>query len=269
MLEAACHRSSSFWTLTYSNENLRHSMSGLSSLEPADTQLWLKRIRKAVAPLSLRFYLVGEYGDQTWRPHYHVALFGYPSCTGGRRTECECSVCKLVRDTWGLGHISGGVLETASAQYLCGYVTKKMTKTDDVRLGDRHPEFARMSLRPGIGAHYLHELASVIMEFDLADSEGDVPSSLRHGKRLLPLGRYLRRKLRTYVGMEENAPSHVLETLKAETLQTVFEATGVDASTIWPQLRSTFIKNALIDASHQAVTNHLARAAIFESKKRL
>lgn len=144
-----------------------------------------------------------------------------------------------------------------------------MTRSDDARLADRHPEFARMSLRPGIGASYMHDLASVVMEFDLADTEGDVPSSLRHGKRLMPLGRYLRRKLRTYVGMEEKAPQHVLDKIKEETLQTVFEATGVDASQVWPQLRSTFIKNALVDAGHQALTNSLARSAIFEAKRKI
>lgn len=144
-----------------------------------------------------------------------------------------------------------------------------MTNSKDDRLGDRHPEFARMSLRPGLGANYLHDLASVLMEFDLVDTQGDVPSSLRHGKRLMPLGRYLRRKLRTYIGMEEKAPQHVLDALKAETLQTVQEYTGVDASTIWPQLRSTFVKNALVDASHQAFLNSQTRRAIFDGKKRL
>ena len=67
MLEAMCHGDNAFVTLTYEDDNVR-------SLVPKDPQDWLKRIRKAVEPLRLRYYLVGEYGDISERPHYHVAL---------------------------------------------------------------------------------------------------------------------------------------------------------------------------------------------------
>lgn len=100
-----------------------------------------------------------------------------------------------------------GTLEAASAGYVAGYVTKKLTAADDERLLGRHPEFSRMSLRPGIGADFMHDVASTIMQFNLEEAtQGDVPSSLRHGSRTLPLGRYLRRKLRVLVGKEANAP---------------------------------------------------------------
>lgn len=91
-----------------------------------------------------------------------------------------------------------------------------MTTRQDVRLQGREPEFARMSNRPGIGYDALHEIASTFLQFNLEDTQSDVPVTLRHGSRLLPLGRYLRRKLRLMVGKDEKTPDEVLELIKAE-----------------------------------------------------
>lgn len=105
-------------------------------------------------------------------------------------------------------HVAELNLKTAS--YLCGYVTKKMTHRDDPRLYGREPEFARMSLRPGIGAGVMHNAASALMQWDLEKRDADVPHALSWSGRDLPLGRYLRRKLRTYVGRDEKAPPQAL-----------------------------------------------------------
>lgn len=213
MLEAALHGDNAFVTLTYRDEKIpRAGPDGLPTLSPAHARDWLKRFRAKISPTKIRYYLVGEYGDETQRPHYHVALFGYPTCSyvnsrySRSRQNC-CHSCDLVRDTWGLGQVMLGTLETASAGYVAGYVTKKLTNKNDPRLLGRAPEFARMSLRPGIGADFMHEVASTVLQFDLEEAtQGDVPSSLRHGSRTLPLGRYLRRKLRTLVGKDPHAP---------------------------------------------------------------
>lgn len=81
-----------------------------------------------------------------------------------------------------------------------------MTHRLDPRLKGRDPEFAFMSLRPGIGAQFVPEIASTLMTFNLERTQGDVPVTLRHGNRELPLGRYLRQKLREHVGKEKQAP---------------------------------------------------------------
>jgi len=114
-----------------------------------------------------------------------------------------------------MGNTYNGQLEPHSAAYIAGYVTKKMTRTDDVRLGNRHPEFARMSLRPGIGAEAMHEVGSVVLTYEEAFSE-DSPTALRHGKTVLPLGRYLTRRLRAITGREPAAPAATLAKLDAE-----------------------------------------------------
>ena len=146
----------------------------------------------------LRFFLVGEYGDEEQRPHFHAALFGYRGCefgdwfvySGQNRKECKCVSCGIIRKTWGKGRIHQGVVERKSAQYLAGYTVKGMTDGRDKRLRGREPEFARMSLRPGIGANSIGRIADALARY-----EAGVPGGLRHGERVLPLGRYLREKI--------------------------------------------------------------------------
>lgn len=279
MLESMLHPHNAFVTLTHADETIRTVRSSssvpLATLYPKDAQDWLKRLRDSIKPSRVRYYLVGEYGDETQRPHYHVALFNYPTCRfgssqyrydrDGRLTKSCCSHCELIRTTWGKGRVFVGSLETHSAQYIAGYVTKKMTKADDPRLLGRHPEFCRMSLRPGIGADMMHEVASTLMQFNLEDRQADVPVSLAHGTRKLPLGRYLRRKLRSYVGKAEEAPEVVIAAL-AEEVRPLYEA-AKDAANGNGDLSRLYFKNALIDADNQAVLNMETRQRIFKKGK--
>lgn len=118
-------------------------------------------------------------------------------------------------ETWGLGNIFIGELNANTAQYIAGYVCKKMTAADDIRLNGRKPEFARMSLKPGIGASMMDEVASILLQMDESDLE-DVPTSLRHNGRLMPLGRYLRQQLRLRIGRDKKSPTSILEKRKEE-----------------------------------------------------
>lgn len=155
-----------------------------------------------------------------------------------------------------MGDVDLGEVNTESAQYIAQYTTKKMTVKDDPRLTGRYPEFSRMSLKPGIGADFMHEVGSTLMQFNLEDSEGDVPSALRHGKRLMPLGRYLRRQLRKTVGMEPNAPQSTLDQAK-EALQPLREA-AFDASASF--------KETVIRAADQRVLQMEKLAEIYKKK---
>lgn len=165
MLEASQHEHSCFVTLSY-NERAKPAD---GSVNPKEFQDWMKRLRRRIEPLQVRYFGVGEYGDKTERPHYHVALFGYQGCLFGQsrynttRLDC-CPQCDLIRDSWGRGFVYLGDLNVNSAEYVAGYTTKKMTRADDLRLNGRHPEFARMSLRPGIGADAMHEVASTLLK---------------------------------------------------------------------------------------------------------
>lgn len=224
MLEAAQYTDNTFATLTYADEHLPRTLGDLPTLAPEHTRNFLKRLRKSISPIKLRFYLAGEYGDETQRPHYHAALFNIPSCQRGTTgfgmvnpdwSTC-CAACKLVGENWGFGKIYLGSLETSSAQYVAGYVTKKMTMRTDPRLRGREPEYSRKSLKPGIGGDAMHEVASTFLQFNLETTQGDVPLTLRHGSRELPLGRYLRRRLRKLIGKDEKTPQQVLDLIKEE-----------------------------------------------------
>lgn len=228
MLETNLHEDNCFLTLTYEDppKIVREGHDPLHTLMRKDYVDFLKRLRKKIEPLRFRYFVVGEYGDETFRPHYHAALFGFPGCLRGitrqkfQSTRSDwancCSICRMVGETWGLGDIQIGTLETASARYLAGYVTKKMTMRDDPRLEGREPEFARMSLRPGIGHDFMYEVASSFMLHNLEQTEGDVPSTLRHGESQLPLGRYLTKKLRNMVGRDEKAPQSTIDKIQEE-----------------------------------------------------
>jgi len=196
LLEARCHEFSCFPTLTYSPEHLPTDGNGVAQLVPRHASLFLKRLRRKLGPeRPVRYYLVGEYGDETWRPHYHLALYGVATIEA-----------PLIESCWGMGMVYVGELTTESAQYIAGYVTKKMTSKDDGRLGGRHPEFARMSLNPGIGALAVPAVADALNDTygaALVAGSSDVPLALMHGRRSLPLGRYLRRRLREQMGFDD------------------------------------------------------------------
>lgn len=260
LLEAQLHADNAFVTLTYADENVPAK----GSLEPKHLQDWLKRFRKSIEPTKIRYFAVGEYGDESQRPHYHVALFGFPTCAYGQsqnwRLRC-CSVCAMVSESWGLGKVFLGTLEPHSAQYVAGYTTKKLTSRDDIRLNGRHPEFARMSLKPGIGRDFLWDAASTLMSFNLETSQVDVPSTLRHGKKELPLGRYLTRELRKMVGKDAACPPSVLQEQKEKLLPLQKAArSSKDA----PSLR-----HQIILANKGKVASLTTRARIYKQRKTL
>ncbi|WGL31477.1 replication initiator protein [Dipodfec virus UOA04_Rod_1094] len=150
-LEAKQHKDNCCVTLTYNNEHLPEN----SLLAPRDLQLWLKRLRKAISPVKVRFFASGEYGSRMLRPHYHVILFGWKpddlECFFNRKHERNFYTSKFVQDTWSLhgepiGHILVGEVDWQTAFYTAKYLQKQLFKDSPV------PPFVRMSNRPGIGS---------------------------------------------------------------------------------------------------------------------
>lgn len=203
----------------------------VGNLVPYELRDWLKRIRRFRPPESLRYFAVGEYGDNNERPHYHVALFGFPNCVYGRtkkngRGRCVaescCEPCQTVQRSWPYGDIELGELNNDTAQYISGYVTKKWTKEDlwtKQKLKGRHPEFARMSLKPGIGAPAIKLLINSTAPTRVGkyvNACTDAPVVLRNSGSTLPLGKYLRRKWREGLGRPQDTPQSVLGQYREE-----------------------------------------------------
>lgn len=218
VLESYCHEESSFVTLTYDEANVPDG----GTLDPRHLQLFLKKLRKARSA-PLRFFAVGEYGDHSERPHYHLALFGLGM--DGRDD---------VDRAWGRGHVLLGELNEKTTAYIAGYVVKKMTHANDARLNGRRPEFARMSLRPGIGAPAMKTLAKS-MDNPHGQAEvqntGDVPYQLQFGRKRFPLARYLRKRLRAEMGLTDEQTAAARSTIAFQSSLEVSELLRVALAT--------------------------------------
>lgn len=131
--EKQMHEQSCFLTLTYDPKNLPEH----GSLRPKDFQDFMKRLRRWLKHKKIRYYHCGEYGEETFRPHYHAILFGYDFADKQllyttKRGDKVYTSAKL-DERWGLGQCSIGEVTFESAAYVARYVTKKITgaKADD------------------------------------------------------------------------------------------------------------------------------------------
>lgn len=179
LLESYEHSDSIFITLTYADEYLPES----ASLDKKAPQLFLKRFRKYIAPRKIRYYFCGEYGSQTHRPHYHAIIYGASLLDG-----------EQIARAWPFGRVHVAECNRHTIQYVAGYVTKKFVKKED----DRVQEFARMSLRPGIGFGAVERLVALISDEKykhLFQGNSIIPDGLRHGLTFLPFDRYIKGKL--------------------------------------------------------------------------
>lgn len=278
-MEASMKEDNCFLTLTYNASSMPLLISPehgeLGNLNPPDLRDWLKRLRARIAPLRIKFYASGEYGDENFRPHYHAFLFGFPTCrrqrtrqhlrTGEPLWRGCCAQCELVGDTWGFGNVDLGTVEIGSAQYVAGYVNKKMTHRDDSRLLGRHPEFSRMSNRGGIGKDFMWEVASEFLKYESSFNllSADVPSALMVNGKAQPLGRYLRQELRKMVGRDAKAPKEALQEYKnspemLDLRKDQFSRSG----------RTSFA-SVILERYHQKIETMKARAKIQKQRRRL
>lgn len=140
--EARDHEASCWSTLTYDDDHLP------PTLQKLHVSVFLRRLRKKLGT-KVRFLACGEYGELTYRPHYHAILYGVPE---GHPAVQHC---------WPHGFAQTHTLRDEAIAYVVGYVSKKLgTKEEaeervDPRTGEVYrfqPPFLLMSRRPGIGA---------------------------------------------------------------------------------------------------------------------
>lgn len=181
LLESMCYavEDTAFFTLTYDDEHLHVSDTLGPVLWIDDVVNWIKRVRYYYP--FIRYFIGGEYGEQTCRPHYHALLFG-----------CSPVLSQHVAELWKcpssgyLGHVHVGTQNTLdSIQYVAGYVSKK------VGFPKKRPkefrEFCIQSRKPAIGMRMLPRLTEFI--HSAKDLNGKVPLSLNVGNRTFPFDR--------------------------------------------------------------------------------
>lgn len=146
MDECSMWRDNCFVTLTYNDENLPQN----GTLVKSDLQKFLKRLRRAVEPVKIRFFACGEYGSKGMRPHYHVIVFNWcPSDMKFFKTDksgCELFRSATIEKLWTFGFSSVGKVTLQSAKYCSKYMQKLNTLRDGCI-----PPYTVMSNRPGIG----------------------------------------------------------------------------------------------------------------------
>lgn len=152
--ESQMHPDNSFVTLTYSDENLKSP-----KLKYEDFQLFMKRLRFTYPNNTISYFVTGEYGEKTKRPHWHAIIFGYSpkdstlkytSARGDKVYESE-SLTK----TWGHGIAEFGSVTFQSAGYCARYAAKKLVHGSDQE-HDFHP-ISKKSSKHAIGKKWLEK----------------------------------------------------------------------------------------------------------------
>jgi len=206
-LEANAHDENLWITLTYSPANLpieRVRKDGRTFGSPQYPTLWrpdyqnfFKRLRNFGLPENFKYFLVGEYGDQYHRPHYHACLFGIGHSYQDRVLRAWCR-----QDAKGsydlIGHVYFGDVEPHSIQYTAGYTVKKMTSFNHEDLHGRYPEFPAPS--KGLSIDSVQRIIDAMHALRL----NDVPSSILVNGRPCPVPRYLKSKVREQLGITQS-----------------------------------------------------------------
>lgn len=153
-----------FLTLTYDDYYLPER----GSLVKSDVQDFIKRLRDRLDYPPISYFLCGEYGDQSMRPHYHMILFGvdFPDRKlWSIKNEQRLYTSAFLESVWGLGHCPIGSVTFESAGYVARYIMKKQTGKNayehyerfDPHTGEIYdllPEYVNMSLKPTIGRRF-------------------------------------------------------------------------------------------------------------------
>lgn len=150
-----------FVTLTYSNEHCPVTSYGNMTLRPKHLQKFFKRLRyyhnqdglydierKKVAERlykkrePIKYYAVGEYGEETHRPHYHMIIFNV--------------IDKCIEKAWRKGIIHIDDANNNTMYYTLKYMEKKEERNRKLWYDKEiEKEFARMS--KGIGSNYIND----------------------------------------------------------------------------------------------------------------
>lgn len=154
--EAQLHDKMLYLTLTYDEDNvpvkkfanddgefLQHQV-----LCYRDFQLFMKSLRKKFSDIKIRFFMCGEYGGITHRPHYHAILYGlsildlpdleyYQDNDNGN----PLYLSETMQTIWKRGLCVLGDCAVQTVAYVAGYVAGKMSPSGSTAWLQQFPEF--------------------------------------------------------------------------------------------------------------------------------
>ncbi len=170
-----------FLTLTYDPERLPYmdyfhndQLIQVPTLQKSHVQNFVKRLRKRTNNKKIKYFATGEYGDQTYRPHYHLILFNY----------LPQSYSFPLSEVWKDGFTHVGNVTPESLKYVAGYVQKKWY--GDLTESPHYPSIEPFSLKSqGLGKNYVLKNKQQLLH-NACTSVNGVPVGLpRYYKKLL------------------------------------------------------------------------------------
>lgn len=193
ILELQYHDSAYFLTLTYNEYSVPRSYyadpdtgeaHASLTLSIKDWQDFMKRLRYYFPKDKLRFFMCGEYGPSTWRPHYHAIVYGlhlddlvlysqssrgyqyYTSAKVDRAWSRRAEIPSLLDDdeslhmpVMNMGRVLIGEVTWEACAYTARYMLKKL-KGPEAKFYEEFnltPPFVLMSRKPGIARQYYDE----------------------------------------------------------------------------------------------------------------
>ena len=127
------NRHRSLYSDKYSVTHANYKPNEVAVLYYRDIQLFIKRLRKYCQKNydeKVRYYVIGEYGTNSLRPHWHLLLFynsfdlfadlqDVEDC-GTAKRPCECA--KFIRKIWQFGLCNTKETDGKAYYYVSGYV---------------------------------------------------------------------------------------------------------------------------------------------------
>lgn len=204
--EAQMNKPNCFITLTYDDEHVP------LGLQHQDWQVFIRAVRKqrerkqlnvatqrmkTVRP-PIRYFMAGEYGSENLRPHFHALIFGTEFKETYQIGKNRYS-SKELEKIWNKGYVNVGEINYTTAMYAAKYACKKITgdmaeywyRRTDPRTGETvhvRPEYAKMSLKPGLGDSWIRKYHQEVY--------GPRDAIVLHGGREFPPPRFYDNKLK-------------------------------------------------------------------------
>lgn len=206
-----------FITLTYSDEFIPKNQEGRSVLSRRDVQLFLKLLRHAnhkawfsnafikelhpegYKPPKIKYFLVGEYGEKSLRPHYHLIIF-----------NLHHNAVEKLTGLWEKGFIKVGTVTGASIRYTLSYMLSNL----DMDLPKELRSFMTGSKYLGI------EYVMKNREFHKRSQSNLVAS---HPDKTVPLNSYAKKKIFNKVE-RENLKWKTIKAMDAREARAIQEA---------------------------------------------
>jgi len=162
--ESKLHDEMYFITFTYNNDTVPLTNKGYMTLNKNHFVEYIRELRRKLyeKKILLKYYVAGEYGTKTYRPHYHAIIFGcpleeiigeqYAIVAKAKKALYLTGEFEFNNPLWKHGYFTIGEVNKATIGYTLKYISKAkripVHKNDD-----RLPEFQLNSKK--LGASYI------------------------------------------------------------------------------------------------------------------